>query len=121
MSSSNCFFNNSGNVGIGTSNPQYKLDVKGTIRAMEVKVESVDNFPDYVFGKDYTLRSLNEVKDFIRANGHLPEIPSAQEVKENEMSLVEMNKKLLQKVEELTLYAIEQQRQIDELRNKIEK
>lgn len=92
------------------------MDVQGTIRAAEVKVESIDNFPDYVFSDAYNLRPLAEVSDFIKANGHLPEIPSAQEVKENGMSLVEMNKKLLQKVEELTLYIIEQQRQIDELK-----
>lgn len=107
-----------GNVGIGTTNPQHLLDVEGTIRAAEIKVISVDGLPDYVFSENYSLRPLNEVNDFIKANGHLPEMPSAQEVKENGMSLVEMNKKLLQKVEELTLYIIEQQRQIDKLLSK---
>lgn len=116
-----------GKVGIGTVNPQYLLDVKGIIRATEVKIEHVDNFPDYVFSQGYKLRPLMEVSSFIKANGHLPEIPSAQEVKENGINLLEMNKKLLRKVEELTLYAIEQQqrieeqqRQIDQLRKKLE-
>ncbi|MFV0390666.1 MAG: hypothetical protein ACK5KP_02085 [Paludibacteraceae bacterium] len=117
-SNGSCFFNNPGNVGIGTTNPQYKLDVKGAIRATEIKVESIDNFPDYVFSDTYHLRSLSEVSAFIKENGHLPEIPSAKEVKKNGISLVEMNNKLLRKVEELTLYVIEQQKQINELRKK---
>lgn len=110
--------NINGNVGIGTVSPLYKLDVKGIIRATEVKIVSVDNFPDYVFDKDYKLKSLDELQHFIQNNGHLPEIPSAQDVKENGMSLVEMNVKLLQKVEELTLYVIELKGQIDKLKNK---
>ena len=98
-----------GNVGIGTTNPQNALDVKGTIRATEVKVESVDNFPDFVFDKDYQLPCLEEVDQFVQTNGHLPNIPSAKEVKQNGMNLAEMQVKLLQKVEELTLYSIQQQ------------
>lgn len=114
----NSFINSDGNVGIKTSNPQYTLDVKGTIRATEVKIESIDNFPDYVFSENYSLRPLSEVNNFIRENGHLPEIPSAQEVKENGISLVEMNKILLKKVEELTLYVIELNRKYEELSTK---
>lgn len=109
---------NNGYVGIGTTTPQYLLDVKGTIRAAEVKVESVDNFPDFVFEKEYKLPALNEVNSFIQTNGHLPNIPSAKEVKENGMSLVEMQTKLLQKIEELTLYIIKQQQEIDALKQK---
>jgi hypothetical protein len=110
-----------GNVGIGTANPQYKLDVKGQIRATEVLVQSVDQFADFVFDKDYRLPSLHEVDTFIQDNGHLPGIPSAQEVKENGMNLVEMQVKLLQKVEELTLYSIKQQEEIKALKAKLEK
>ncbi len=102
-----------GNVGIGTNSPQNMLDVKGTIRAIEVKVESVDKFADFVFEKTYRLPKLSEVNSFIQTNGHLPNIPSATEVKENGMSLVDMQVKLLQKVEELTLYVIEQQKRIE--------
>lgn len=112
--------NSSGNVGIGTANPQNALDVKGTIRATEVKVESVDKFADFVFEDDYKLPCLDEVKQYIDANGHLPNIPSAQEVKENGMSLVDMQVKLLQKVEELTLYSIKQQEQIKVLQAQLE-
>ena len=110
---------NNGRVGINTSNPQYALDVKGTIRAAEVKVESVDNFADFVFEKDYRLPDLKEVHQFIQKNGHLSGIPSAAEVKENGMSLVDMQIKLLQKVEELTLYIIKQEEKIKELESKL--
>jgi hypothetical protein len=103
-----------GNVGIGTVNPIYPLDVKGTIRATEIKVVSVDQFADFVLDPAYQLPKLQDVHDYIQTNGHLPEIPSAKEVKENGMSLVDMQVKLLQKVEELTLYAIDQQKRIEE-------
>jgi len=114
MSTGNSFFNG-GNVGIGTSNPQYLLDVKGIIRATEVKIQSIDQFyADFVFAKDYALPTLKEVDTFIQTNGHLPDVPSAADVKENGINLVEMQVKLLQKVEELTLYTIEQQKLIDQ-------
>jgi len=106
----------SGNVGIGTTNPQYLLDVKGTVRATEVKIVSVGAFSDFVFDKDYQLPKLSEVHNYIQEEGHLPNIPSAAEVKENGMSLVDMQVKLLQKIEELTLYAIEQQKEIENLK-----
>jgi hypothetical protein len=111
---------NGGNVGIGTTpNALYKLDVKGALRATEVKIESIENFPDFVFEKNYKLPKLSEVNNFIQKNGHLQNIPSATEVKDNGMSLVEMQVKLLQKVEELTLYAIEQQKKIEELEKRL--
>lgn len=103
-----------GNVGIGNTSPQYLLDVKGIIRATEVKIQSIDQFADFVFAKDYALPTLREVDSFIQANGHLPDVPSAADVKENGINLVEMQVKLLQKVEELTLYTIEQQKMIEQ-------
>lgn len=102
-----------GHVGIGTSRPAYLLDVKGVIRATEVKIESIDAFADYVFESDYALRPLSEVESFVRDHGHLPEIPSATQVKEEGVGLVEMQVKLLKKIEELTLYAIDQQRLLE--------
>lgn len=115
--------NVNGSVGIGTQNTNgYKLAVDGIIRAKEIKVEA--DWADFVFKEDYQLRSLSEVEDFINENKHLPEIPTEEDVKENGISVGEMNSKLLQKIEELTLYTIEQQRLIQELQcrmNKMEK
>ena len=105
ISTERATFFNGGNVGIGTDNPQNKLDVVGTIRATEVKVET--GWADFVFDKDYKLRSLEDVKSHIEEYKHLPDIPSEAEVKENGVSLGEMQAKLLQKIEELTLYMIE--------------
>lgn len=96
-----------GNVGIGTTNPTEKLAVNGTIRSKEIKVESA-NWPDYVFEEAYQMKSLPEVEAFIKANKHLPGIPKAAEVQENGVELGEMNRKLLEKVEELTLYLIQE-------------
>jgi hypothetical protein len=96
-----------GNVGIGTiTTGNHKLAVEGTIGAREVKVETAV-WPDYVFKDDYKLRSLEEVEQHIDQNGHLPEIPTEADVTENGILLGEMNAKLLQKIEELTLYMID--------------
>jgi hypothetical protein len=95
-----------GNVGIGITNPQNKLDVNGTVHAQSVKVD-MDGWDDYVFKPDYKLPSLTEVKNYIDQNQHLPGIPSEQEIVKGGLNLGEINKLLMKKVEELTLYAIE--------------
>lgn len=104
-----------GPVGIGDDsyNPNYKLNVTGNIRADEIVVNTEG--ADFVFEDNYNLKSLNEVETFIKQNKHLPEIPTATEVEENGVSLGEMQTKLLQKIEELTLYIIEQEKRIEEL------
>lgn len=113
---------NSGNVGIGTLNPNaYKLAVEGTLGARRIKVTQQANWADFVFHPDYKLPALTDVEQFIQKNGHLPEIPTAAEVKENGVDVGEMNKLLLQKVEEMTLYLIRQQKEIDELKRLIKK
>ncbi|WP_316810315.1 hypothetical protein [Pedobacter heparinus] len=98
---------NTGDVGIGTYDTKgYKLAVNGKIRAQEIKVETA-NWPDYVFTKDYRLPTLQQTEQHIKEKGHLSGIPSAAEVKANGIGLGEMNAKLLQKIEELTLHLIE--------------
>ncbi|WP_109830291.1 hypothetical protein [Reichenbachiella versicolor] len=101
------YINASGNIGIGTTNPQSKLSVEGQIRATEIKVLSDISVPDYVFEQDYELRTLSETKKYIKKNKHLPEIPSASEISENGIDIGDMNMRLLKKIEELTLYQIE--------------
>lgn len=95
------------NLAIGTYNAGgYRLSVAGKIRAEEVKV--CTGWADFVFADDYSLASLSEIEQYLKENKHLPDIPSEAEVLENGIELGAMDAKLLQKVEELTLYAIEQ-------------
>ncbi|PWG77875.1 hypothetical protein DDR33_25200, partial [Pararcticibacter amylolyticus] len=82
-------------------------------RAHEIKVETA-NWPDYVFTPQFQRRPLAELERFVLENNHLPEIPSAREVNDNGISLGEMNAKLLKKIEELTLYLIDQNKTIQE-------
>ena len=111
VGASRLVINNAGYVGIGTTTPREALSVNGNIRSQQVKVE-ISNWPDFVFTKEYKLPSLLEVKNYIDQNHHLPDVPSEQEVKDNGLNLGEINKTLTKKVEELTLYAIEQQNKI---------
>ncbi|MEL4309060.1 hypothetical protein JMA43_13235 [Joostella sp. CR20] len=107
-----------GNIGIGTIKPDSKLTVKGNIHTQEVKVDLAGAVaPDYVFKDDYKLKTLDEVKAYINNKGHLPNIPSAKEMEEEGINLKEMNLKLLEKIEELTLYVIEQEKRIKRLEN----
>lgn len=110
-----------GFVGIGTSNPDEMLTVKGKIHAREVIIDLNGPLADFVFSPNYSLMPLHKVEAFVKTNKHLPEIPSAAEVKEKGLSMGEMQNKLLQKIEELTLYVIEQQKQIEELKAQIVK
>ncbi|MES2275706.1 MAG: hypothetical protein V4592_06775 [Bacteroidota bacterium] len=103
-----------GYVGIGTSTPHEALSVNGTIRSKEVKVEAA-NWPDYVFKPTYALPSLSWVKAYIDQYQHLPDVPSAQQVAKEGLELGEMNKLLMKKLEELTLYLIQQEQDIREL------
>lgn len=107
-----------GKVGIGCVNNMndFALAVQGGVVSTKVSVLDIDSWPDFVFGDGYSLMNLYELEQFINANQHLPNVPSAEEVSANGIDLGEMNAVLLQKVEELTLHIIELQKQIDELK-----
>lgn len=107
-------FTQNGHVGIGTLDATHRLNVKGTIRAEEIIVET--GWADFVFKKDYQLPTLEEVKKHIEENKHLPGIPSEKEIKENGIGLSEITTKMMQKIEELTLYVIQQNKEIEDLK-----
>ncbi|MEO7264331.1 MAG: hypothetical protein ABIW38_05430 [Ferruginibacter sp.] len=107
-----------GNVGIGTINPTYKLSVNGTIQTKEVRVQT--GWADFVFEKNYKIQSLPEVEEFIVANKHLPGIPSAVEIERDGLLLGNIQTRMMQKIEELTLYAIEANKTIEELKKRLE-
>ncbi|WP_157717586.1 hypothetical protein [Roseivirga spongicola] len=101
-----------GNIGIGTTTTgSHKLAVNGSIGAREIKVE-MTSWPDFVFGKTYNLMSLEELEAFIELEGHLPNIPKEDDVINSGIELGDMNKRLLQKIEELTLHMIQQNKEL---------
>lgn len=107
-----------GMVGLGTTpNQNYRLSVNGNIRAKEITVET--GWADYVFEPGYDLDSIEEVEAFIKNNGHLKDIPSAAHVEQHGIGLAEMNKKLLQKIEEMTLYIIQSSKRMNELEQQL--
>jgi hypothetical protein len=114
------------NIGIGTTTPQSKLAVNGTVCATKLRVTQTGCWADYVFNTGYLLRPLSEVEQYINQHHHLPEVPSADEVKTNGLDVGDNQAILLKKIEELTLYVIEQnkklgsqQQQIDALKKEV--
>jgi hypothetical protein len=119
-------WNYDGNVGIGTnltSNPNnYKLAVNGTIGAKAFKVEiSSSTWADYVFDQSYKLKSITDLEKFVAVNKHLPNIPSAAEVEKSGLDMGTMEAKLLEKIEELSLYIIQQNKRIESLEQAVNK
>ena len=106
------------NVGIGIDFPQNKFEVNGTIRSKELIVEAI-NWPDYVFADNYTLHPLETVEKYILQNKHLPGIPSAKQIEENGLQVGDTQKKMMEKIEELTLYLIEQNKEMDLLKKQV--
>lgn len=106
-----------GNVGIGTITPDEKLAVNGKIHAKEVRVD-LNGWPDYVFENNYELPTLQEVENHIKTKGHLINIPSAKQVEKEGILVGEMNVKLLEKIEELTLYTLQQQKELEKQKQK---
>ena len=107
-------------IGTGTAATGYALSINGKAVCTELLVDALADWPDYVFGEDYQMMSLQELENSIKNNKHLPGIPSAVEVKDNGILVGEMQSKLLEKVEELTLYTIEQDKQIRALQMEVE-
>lgn len=107
--------------GIAQDGEKYKLFVKDGIKTEKIKVDvsSSNGWADYVFEKDYALMPLKELEAFIKDNGHLPEVPTTEEAIKNGIELKQMNILLLKKIEELTLYTIEQQKRLEALETKI--
>jgi hypothetical protein len=102
-----------GNVGIGESNPAAKLAVKGDVHAQKLKVISNANWPDFVFEKGYKLPALKETVAYAQQHKHLPGVPSAADVARDGVDVGEMNRLLLQKVEELTLHLAQLQDKVE--------
>ena len=106
-----------GNVCIGCDNTEgYKLAVNGNMVAELVRVKLKGNWPDYVFEEGYKLAPLTDVEAFIQENGHLPNLPAAKDIQKEGVDLGEMNRLLLEKVEELTLYVIDLEKKILEVK-----
>jgi len=111
----------SGNVGINTSSPGYTLDVAGQVHAASFVASSGNNYADFVFKPGYKLPPLSDIEASIKKEGHLPGIPDETEAKAHGIDLASMQVKLLQKIEELTLHVIDQEKhQIDEEKHQIE-
>lgn len=122
VASGNNILYNAGNVGIGTVNANdvnYKLFVETGIRTRKVKVDAM-TWPDYVFHKNYKLASLDQIERYIKLNGHLPQVPSENEVKKNGIDLGDNQALLLKKIEELTLLLIEENKKIKSLESKLQ-
>ncbi len=103
--------NNNGNITINSGD----MDINGKINAQEIQLQQ-DALPDYVFADDYSLMPINKVESYIKENKHLPEMPSAQEAQENGINIGEMQAKLLQKIEELTLYVIDMNKEMETIK-----
>ncbi len=112
----------SGDLRIGTTTAAtgYALSINGKIACTEVLVQDMASWPDYVFKSNYNLMSLDNLEQSIKENGHLPGLPSAQEIETKGLHLGNMQKQVVEKVEELTLYTIEQGKMLKELKREID-
>ena len=116
------YIDENGKVGIGTTSMgSFKLAVEGKIGAREIRVTLTSPWPDYVFSTQYNLRPLPSLEEFIKKHGHLPNMPSAKQVKENGIELGDLTSKLLEKIEELTLYMIELKKENEWIKTELKK
>ena len=114
-SENSIYINALGNIGLGTTTPGAKLAVNGKIDCKEIEV-FLGGWPDFVFDDDYNMKSLAEVECYINEHKHLPGVPSEKEVLSNGNNLGEMDAILMQKIEEITLYLIQQDKEIEALK-----
>ncbi|MFT7241520.1 MAG: hypothetical protein ACI83L_001875, partial [Cryomorphaceae bacterium] len=99
----------------------FKVAVDGKVICEELKVQLSGDWPDYVFADDYSMMNLNDLEEFIKAENHLPGVPSAEEVEEaNGIMLGEMQRVTVEKLEELTLYILELKKENDLLKERVE-
>jgi hypothetical protein len=112
------FIDQSGNISIGTEDVAagYRVSVLGKIMCEELKVQVKASWPDYVFQHNYGLMPLHDLRSYIKQHQHLPNIPAAKEVSANGLELGDMQRRMMEKIEELTLYVLELQTQIDQLK-----
>jgi hypothetical protein len=111
---------NTGNIAIGsTFATGYKLSVSGKIICTELRVNLMENWPDYVFDDGYPLMPLGKLEEYISLNGHLPDVPSAEAIGDCGIEVGAMQRLMMEKIEELTLYIIQQQKEIQELQDEI--
>lgn len=118
----NSFNFRGGKIGINCKNDldDYAVAINGGLISTRVTVRVYDNWPDFVFAPGHTMMSLAEIEKYVNENRHLPGIPSSEEMSEKGLDVAEMDAALLQKIEEMTLYIIEQQKQIDEQQKQID-
>ena len=116
----NVFIQDSLNIGLQNGAVGYRLSVDGKIMCEELKVQNSTTWPDYVFASEYDMLSLEELEQYIAQHQHLPNIPSANEVDANGILVGDLQSKMLEKIEELTLYIIAQDKRIEELEAKAE-
>jgi hypothetical protein len=111
-----------GNIAMGTTFATgYKLSVSGKVICTELRVNQVADWPDYVFQKDYQLMPVTQLESFIGEYGHLPNIPPAAEISKSGIEVGEMQRRMMEKIEELSLYVIQLKKEIDQLKGKPEK
>ena len=111
-----------GYVGIDTDDTkQYQFAVNGSAVFTKVVVKQVQNWPDYVFKKAYPLLPLDSLSKYVAANNHLPDIPSSDSVQRQGLDVGNTEAALLKKIEELTLYIIQQNRRLDAQQEQIDK
>ncbi|EAY29521.1 hypothetical protein [Microscilla marina] len=135
-SSAGMYLLGNGKVGVGTTNPEAKLHIAGDMKAIKGTFSgdlsasnvianrirlNVGTFPDYVFAKDYDLMPLEQVEAYIKANQHLPKVPTAAKVIKEGMNVGQINILLMEKVEELTLHLIEQNKQMKAMQQRLQK